>query len=225
MTNPYQLGLNKNGANYTPLSPLSFMRWTASVYPSRIAVIHGNKHYSWSETYARCRRLASALKQRAIGSGDTVAVMLPNIPAMYEAHFGVAMAHAVLNTLNTRLDAEAIAFMLEHGEAKLLITDREFAPIIAKALGIMAKPPLVIDVDDSDYFAGKRLTAKDLEEEQNYQKISCSAKWTTRPFFGKATRTSRGLGPRTSGTRFRSTTPQARLAIRRVSFTITVERI
>ena len=110
--NPYNIGLDKNAANYTPLTPLSLLARTAYVYPKRIAVIHGDWQLTWSEVYARCQRVGSALKKRGIGTGDTVAAMLPNIPAMYEAHFGVAMAGAVLNTLNTRLDAETIAFML-----------------------------------------------------------------------------------------------------------------
>src|SRR6185436_4610587 len=124
--NAYEQHLDKNPANYASLTPLSFLERTASVYPDRPSVIHGSQRYTWKETYARCRRLASALVKRGIGVGDTVAVMLPNIPAMVEAHFGVPMTGATLNTLNTRLDAEAIGFMLDHGEAKVLLTDREF---------------------------------------------------------------------------------------------------
>ena len=168
MNNPYRMGLEKNAANYTPLSPLSFIRWAASVYPNRVAIIHGNVQRTWKETYARCCRLASALSRRGVGVGDTVAVMAPNIPAMYEAHFGIPMTGAVINTLNTRLDAEALAFMLEHGQAKVLLTDREFSSTMATALKMVAQPPLVIDIDDADYFAGKRLDEKDLEEEQQY---------------------------------------------------------
>src|SRR5258705_3463703 len=126
--------LEKNPANYAPLTPLSFLDRAAYVYPERVSVIHGAQRTTWSETYARCRRLASALAKRGIGVGQTVAAMLPNTPPMYEAHFGVAMTGAVVNTLNTRLDAEAIAFMLDHGEARILITDREFAPIVEPAL-------------------------------------------------------------------------------------------
>ncbi len=161
--NPYNIGLDKNAANYTPLTPLSLLARTAYVYPERAAVIHGNWQLTWSEVYARCRRLGSALKKRGIGSGDTVAAMLPNIPAMYEVHFGVAMAGAALNTLNTRLDAEAIAFMLDHGEAKVLLTDREFSDTIEKALTLIKKKPLVIDVDDPAFSGGKRLGAIDYE--------------------------------------------------------------
>ncbi|HRH75410.1 MAG TPA: AMP-binding protein, partial [Zoogloea sp.] len=110
--NPYDRGLDKCAANHVPLSPLSFLERTAQIYPDRPSVIHGARRFTWRETYARCRRLASALASRGIGRGDTVAVMLPNVPAMVEAHFGVPMTGAVLNTLNTRLDPEAIAFML-----------------------------------------------------------------------------------------------------------------
>jgi len=133
--NPYERHLGKNPANYAPLTPLSFLERTASVYPDRLSVIHGSQRYTWKETYQRSRRLAGALKKRGIGVGDTVAVMLPNIPSMVEAHFGVPMSGAVLNTLNTRLDAGAIDFMLEHGEAKLLIADPEFAPVIDSLKG------------------------------------------------------------------------------------------
>jgi len=122
----YEQDLGRNPANYAPLTPLSFIERAARVYPDRLAVVHDEQRFTWKETYARCRRLASALAKRGIGPGDTVAVLLPNTPPMYEAHFGVPMCGAVLNTLNTRLDSEAIAFMLKHGEAKLLIADREF---------------------------------------------------------------------------------------------------
>ena len=115
--NPYAMNLDQNAANYVPLTPLTFIERAAAVYPRRTAVVHGPVRRSWGETYARCRQLASALQKRGIGFGDTVAAMLPNIPEMFELHFGVPMTGAVLNTLNIRLDAEAIAFMLEHGEA------------------------------------------------------------------------------------------------------------
>src|SRR3954466_14641012 len=131
--------LEKNAANYAPLTPLSFLERAASVYPERLSVIHGAERYTWAETYARCRRLASALARRGIGVGHTVAAMLPNTPPMYECHFGVAMSGAVRDTLHTRLDAQAIAFMLEHGEAKLLITDREFSTTIEAALKLMKR--------------------------------------------------------------------------------------
>ena len=146
---PYNLGLEKNAANHVALSPLSYIERTALVYPDRLAIVYGERRQTWRDTYTRSRRLASALAARGVGKNDTVAVMLPNVPAMFEAHFGVPMAGAVLNTLNTRLDPEAIAFMLEHGEAKVLLTDREFASVIAKALDLLQGPrPYVVEVED-----------------------------------------------------------------------------
>src|SRR5260370_4518270 len=120
-----EVGLEKPPANFVPLTPLTFVAWSAYVYPRKPAVVHGRRRFTWGETYARCRRLASALTARGIGVGDTVAVMLTNTPEMYECHFGVPMTGAVLNTLNTPLDAEALAFMIEHRAANVLITDRE----------------------------------------------------------------------------------------------------
>jgi fatty-acyl-CoA synthase len=152
---PYTIGLDRNRANYAPLTPLAFLARTADVFPHKLSVIYNDLRYTWAQTAERCRRLASALQKRGIGKNDTVAVMLPNIPAMVEAHFGIPMSGAVLNTLNTRLDAEAIAFMLDHGEAKVLLTDREFSKIVGKALGLMSGPkPLVIDVEDASYVGG-----------------------------------------------------------------------
>ncbi|MBU0588513.1 MAG: acyl-CoA synthetase [Gammaproteobacteria bacterium] len=145
--------LPRNEANFTPLSPLSFLERTAQVYPERLAVVHGELRRSWAEVYARCRQLASALQQAGVGRGDTVAVMLPNTPPMVEAHFGIPMAGAVLNALNTRLDAETIAFMLDHGEAKVVIVDPEFATVMQKALALRraTTPLLVLDVEDAVY--------------------------------------------------------------------------
>ena len=137
----YEQDLGKNAANYAPLTPLSFLERAASVYPNQKSLVYEARVFTWKETYARCRRLASALRKRGIGVGDTVAVMLPNIPSMYEAHFGVPMCGAVLNTLNTRLDAEAIDFMLEHGEAKLLIADPEFSGAVNQ---LKSKVPVII---------------------------------------------------------------------------------
>ncbi len=155
MASIFEQDLPRNAANFTPLSPLSFLERTAEVYPQRTAVIHGPLRRNWQQTYERCRRLASALQRSGLGKGDTVAVMLPNTPPMVEAHFGIPMAGAVLNTLNTRLDPEAIAFMLEHGEAKAVIVDPEFAPVMRKAIALRkeAKPLLVIDAEDA-LFAG-----------------------------------------------------------------------
>ena len=160
----YDLGLDKNAANFAPLTPLTFLAWSARVFPNRPAVIHGARRFNWQETYNRCRCLASALRGRGIGAGATVAAMLCNTPEMYECHFGVPMAGAVLNTLNTRLDADAIAFTLKHGEAKALITDREFSEIIESTLGKLDSPPLVIDVDDpEDVSSGTRIGETDYE--------------------------------------------------------------
>jgi fatty-acyl-CoA synthase len=158
--NIFSRDLEKTPANHAPLTPVSFIERAAYVYPQRLAVVHGRQRYTWKQTYERSRRLASALARRGVGVGDTVAVMLPNIPAMYEAHFGVPMCGAVLNTLNTRLDPEAIAFMLKHGEAKVLITDREFSAVIDKvAPGIP-----IVDVDDPEYSGpGTRLGETDYE--------------------------------------------------------------
>jgi fatty-acyl-CoA synthase len=166
-TNPYQEGLDKNSANFVALSPLSYIERCAKVYPDRLAVIYGIHRQTWAQTYSRCRQLAHALVARGIGEGDTVAVMLPNVPAMLEAHFGVPMAGAVLNTLNTRLDAPAIAFMLQHGEAKVLLTDREFSTVVKQALALMAaqgtERPLVIEVEDAEAPEGVALDAINYE--------------------------------------------------------------
>ena len=146
----FEQDLDKTPANFVPLTPLSFIERVAAVYPQRLSVVHGAQRYTWTETYARARRLASALSRRGVGVGDTVAVMLPNTPPMYEAHFGVPMCGAVLNALNTRLDAQAIAFMFEHGEAQLLITDTEFSAVIDKV-----RPSIpVIDVEDAEFEGG-----------------------------------------------------------------------
>lgn len=153
MTSKYDQNLDRNAANFAALTPLSFIERTASVYPERLAIVHGDLRQTWGQTYARCRQLASSLRKAGIGKNDIVAVILPNTPPMVEAHFGVPMAGAVLNTLNTRLDAEALAFMLDHGEAKALIVDPEFTGVIAKALKLRTctEPLLVIQVDDALY--------------------------------------------------------------------------
>ena len=160
----YDLDLPKVAANYMPLTPLSFIARSAAVFPDRQAIIHGKLRQTWRETYDRARRLASALVRRGIQRGDTVAAFLPNTPAMFEAHFGVPMAGAVLNTLNTRLDDETIAFMLEHAEAKAILVDRELAPVIAGALPRVAHAILVVDVDDPEYRGpGDRIGSIDYE--------------------------------------------------------------
>jgi fatty-acyl-CoA synthase len=161
---PYEIDLDRNPANYAPLTPLGFIERAAQVYPERTALIHGARRATWAATYSRCRRLASVLARQGVAKGDTVAAMLANTPEMYECHFGVPMTGAVLNTLNTRLDPEAIAFMLEHGGAKILLADREFSGTVVKALAVLKSKPLVIDVDDSEYQGpGERIGAQEYE--------------------------------------------------------------
>jgi fatty-acyl-CoA synthase len=156
--NQYEIGLDKNPANYVPLTPLSFLERSAAVYPNHVSAVYEGRSFTWSETYQRCRRFASYLAAKGIGGGDTVAAMLPNVPAMNELHFAVPMAGAVLNALNIRLDATSIAFQLDHGGAKIILVDPEFAGVIAEALTLMSGPkPFVIDVDDASYAGGKRI--------------------------------------------------------------------
>jgi fatty-acyl-CoA synthase len=180
--NPYDVGLEKNAANYVPLSPIGFLVRSASVYPNRLAVVHGERRYSWREALERCRRLAGALAALGVGSGDTVALMAPNIPEAFEAHYGVPMAGAVLNALNIRLDPGTIAFILEHGEAKVLITDTEFAPVIEQALAQLEHKPIVIDIADAIGPGGERLGAMDYEEflatgDPAFQEITPEDEW------------------------------------------------
>ncbi|MEO5659679.1 MAG: acyl-CoA synthetase [Polaromonas sp.] len=153
MSSIFDQNLPRNEANHAALSPLSFIERTAEVYPQRLAIVHGDLRRNWAEVFSRCRQLASALKQHGVGKGDTVAVMLPNTPPMVEAHFGIPATGAVLNALNTRLDAETLAFMLDHGEAKVVIVDPEFSGIMQKALALRqaTTPLLVIDVEDALY--------------------------------------------------------------------------
>ncbi len=146
--NPYLRDLDRNGANYVPLTPTSLLKRAARVYPDYPSLIHGELRFTWSETYARCRKLASALVKRGLGLNDTVSIIASNIPAMYEAHFGVPMMGAVLNTINTRLDAAAIAFILEHGEAKLLLVSGDFAEVAKQALALTANKPQLILIDE-----------------------------------------------------------------------------
>ena len=153
--------LPQTPANYAALSPLSFLQRAASVHPQRTALVHGEIRRTWAQTDERCRRLASALQKHGIGRGDTVAVMAPNVPELYEAHFGVLMAGAVLNALNVRLEAETLAYIFDHGEAKVLLTDREFSPVIRKALELAEQSPLVIDIDDPLAETGELLGAMD----------------------------------------------------------------
>ncbi|WP_404413596.1 acyl-CoA synthetase [Vreelandella aquamarina] len=147
----FEQDLPKVEANHVALSPLTFIERSASVYPDYPAVVHGEIRRSWAETWARCRQLASALAGRGLKPGDTVAAMLPNVPAMFEAHFGVPLAGCVLNTLNIRLDAEAIGYMLAHGEAKAVLVDPEFAEVVKAAVDTLDSKPLVIDVADEAF--------------------------------------------------------------------------
>ncbi|MBE1236250.1 acyl-CoA synthetase [Phaeovibrio sulfidiphilus] len=161
----YDMGLDKNPANHVPLTPLSHIERTAFVFPDQPSVVHGGRSWVWRETLQRCRRLASALRKLGVGKNDTVSVVLNNTPEMYECHFGVPGAGAVLNTINTRLDAQTVAFILEHAEARVLITDREYAPVVSEALKLLHRPSLiVIDVDDPEYTGpGERLGRMDYE--------------------------------------------------------------
>jgi len=144
----YEQNLAKNSANYVPLAPVSFLKRAADVYPDHPAVIHGEKRYSYRELQARARRLASALEAKGVVPGDTISIMSPNTPAMIEAHYAVPAIGAVLNPLNIRLDAQTIAFILGHAESKVLLTDREFSPVIKQALAMLSKKPWVVDIDD-----------------------------------------------------------------------------
>ena len=182
MHNIYDADLGRCDANYVSLSPLSFLGRVARVYPDHPSVIHGGTRWTWRETAERCNRLASALAKRNIGPGDTVSVMAPNIPALYESHFGVPMTGAVLNALNIRLDAKTLAFILEHGEAKVLITDTEFSPVIKDALRICNQELLVIDIDDPEGPGGDRLGELTYEElltegESNYTWSAPDSEW------------------------------------------------
>ncbi len=162
--NIYDIDLDQTPANYTPLSPLSYIRRTAAVYPDVTSVIHGKRRYTWAETYARCKRLGSALAKRGVKKGDTVAVMASNTPEMYECAFGPAMIGAVVNTLNVRLDGDIIAFSLNHGEAKVLIADTEFSATVKAALEKIDRDIVVIDIDDPEFDGdGEKLGEMDYE--------------------------------------------------------------
>src|SRR6516162_6479037 len=153
--NQYDIGLDKTPANYVPLTPLSFIARSAAVFPDHFSAVYEDRFFTWSETYARCRRFASYLSTKGIGEGDTVAAMLPNVPAMNELHFAVPMVGAVLNALNIRLDAPSIAFQLDHGGARIILVDPEFSGVIAEALTLMTGPkPFVIDGGDAAFAVG-----------------------------------------------------------------------
>src|SRR3954454_19375687 len=160
---PFAAGLAQNAANFIPLSPLTFLARAAAVFPERTALVHGPIRRSWAETEQRCRRLASALVRAGVAPVDTVAVMGANTPEMFEAHFGVPMARAVLCTINTRFDPATVAFVLEQAEARVLITDRELSRTVQPALAMLARPPLIIDIDDRTVEGGELLGAMDYE--------------------------------------------------------------
>jgi fatty-acyl-CoA synthase len=175
---PYSVGLDKTPANFVPLTPLSFLKRTAAVYPGLTSTVYESHVLTWAQTHDRCRRFASFLARRGIGRGDTVAAMLPNIPAMNEAHFAVPMAGAVLNALNIRLDAASIAFQLDHGGAKAILVDPEFAAVIAEALTRMAGPkPYVIDVDDPAFPGGARIGEIEYEDAVASGDPDFTARW------------------------------------------------
>ena len=165
MPTPYDIDLDRNPANYQPLTPLSFLERAAEVYPDATAIVHGARSWNYRQFYSRARQLASALARRGIKRGDTVSVMLANTPALIEAHYGVPMTGAVLNALNTRLDAALIAFILDHADAKVLITDREFSNVVKEALARAKVKPLVVAYDDAEFTgAGERLGGLEYEE-------------------------------------------------------------
>ena len=161
----YDYGLDQNAANYVPLTPVSFMARSAAVFPDRIAVVHNDLRRTWAETYDRCRRLASSLRARGIGKGDTVSIIATNIPEIYECHFAVPMAGAVLNAVNTRLDAEAIAFILNHAETKVFFVDPEFSEVAARAVQIAGRPEIeIVDILDPSYQGGRRIGASTYDD-------------------------------------------------------------
>src|SRR6476620_4789426 len=162
---PYDTDLDRNPANFQPLTPLTLLERAAAVFPDQLAIVHGRLHRSYAEFYARARRLAGALAKRGIKRGDTVSAVLANTPAMLECHYGVQMAGAVLNTMNTRLDAAVIAFQLDHGGAKVLIIDREFSKVVKAALALCKVKPLVVDYDDPEFTGtGERLGKIEYED-------------------------------------------------------------
>jgi fatty-acyl-CoA synthase len=174
--NPYDQDLDKNTANYTPLSPLTWIERAAAVYPSRASVIHGDIKYTWQETFSRCRKLSSALFRHGIKTGDAVAVLATNIPAFYECLFGIPAAGAIINPINIRLDSEAIAFILDHGEAKILITDTEFSDVVKAALTKCKNKPYVIDISDSEALSHKKIG--EIEYEDFLKTGDPKAPWT-----------------------------------------------
>ena len=161
---PYARDLKKNAANFAQLSPITFIERTASVWPERVALVHGARRQTWAETFARAKKLASALTKKGFGFGDTIAFLGANTPETFEAHFGVPMMGGVLNTINTRLDGETVAFILNHAEARILFVDREFSATAKKALKLLGRKITVIDIDDPAYEGGERLSKTSYED-------------------------------------------------------------
>jgi len=157
MTGIYDRGLAQNPANFAPLTPLTLIEQTAAVYPNKTAIVYGSLRRSWRETWERCRRLASALARLGVRPGETVSVVAPNLPELFEAHFGVPMCGAVLNAINFRLDAASIAFILGHAETRVVLVDREFGPVVARALATLDAPPRVITIDDPAFDGGEAI--------------------------------------------------------------------
>ena len=186
MTDMYNTNLDKNHANFTPLSPLSFLQRSAEVYPNRQSIVHGSKSYTWSDTFKRSKQLASALTKKGVGKGDTVAVLCFNTPEIYEAHYGIPMIGAIINTINIRLDVDTISYILEHGEAKVVITDNELSPTMKEVLNKIKTKPLVIDIDDElanhPEGAGENLGSLNYEEflktgDENFKWILPEDEW------------------------------------------------
>ncbi len=178
----YETGLEPREANYEPLTPLSYLLRTALLYPGNEAIVHGDLTRNWADVYRRCRRIASALNRMGVGRGDTVAVMLPNTPEMFEAHFAIPMCGAVLNAINTRLDARTVAFILEHAEAKVLFTDLEFSGVVRQALELLDREIIVVDVLDPLYREGERLGSRTWEEllddgDENFDPVMPADEW------------------------------------------------
>ncbi|CAB3914737.1 Long-chain-fatty-acid--CoA ligase [Achromobacter insuavis] len=180
MTPPSTDALPRNAANHQPLTPLGFLQWAAAVYPERAALLHGDRSQSWRVTDERCRRMAAALAAWGVRRGDVVAVLAPNTPALYEAHFGVPMAGAVLNALNTRLDARTLAFILEHGGATVLLYDSEYAALVREVLGHLRAPPRTVRIEDSEY-AGPHGDLGDAEYEAWLAAQPADAPWEGPP--------------------------------------------
>lgn len=162
-TSPFETNLDQCAANYTALSPISYLERSAFVYPNKIATVNGDVRRTWKETLDRCRQLASALTKVGVKKGEAVSIIASNLPEHFEAHFGVPMTGAILNSINTRLDASAVAFILQHAEAKVFLVDKEFGELATAALGMLDEKPLVIGIDDASYDDGVMIGEMDYE--------------------------------------------------------------